>query len=367
MRTVRSSDDLRQALSACSKAVLFFWASWSAPCKHMQQVLETLAKQHPSIAYLQVEAEEVDDVTEQYSVTTVPYFVLLQDGKESDRLEGADIPGLTEKVSKLAAAAVAAAPKAASATPAAAAAPVDVATRIKALLSSSPVVLFMKGNAASPYCGFSRKVVDALTASGVQSFTDVDILKDEELRQALKEYSNWPTYPQLYVDGELVGGCDIVLEMQQTGDLQQLIKEKAPAALQPPKQQQQQSQAPAPAAAAPSPAGLSAQQKQQLEALVQQQPVMLFMKGSPETPRCGFSRKVVDALSSTGVGFGTFDILSDEFVRQGLKQLSNWPTYPQVYVQGELLGGCDIVLEMQAAGELKTNIEEMMHRMQNAD
>lgn len=58
-------------------------------------------------------------------------------------------------------------------------------------------------------------------------------------RQALKEYSNWPTYPQLYVDGELVGGCDIVLEMQQTGDLQQLIKEKAPAALQPPKQQQQ--------------------------------------------------------------------------------------------------------------------------------
>jgi hypothetical protein len=61
-------------------------------------------------------------------------------------------------------------------------------------------------------------------------------------RQALKEYSNWPTYPQLYVDGELVGGCDIVLEMQQTGDLQQLIKEKAPAALQPPKQQQQQPQ-----------------------------------------------------------------------------------------------------------------------------
>jgi glutaredoxin-related protein len=57
---------------------------------------------------------------------------------------------------------------------------------------------------------------------------------------------------------------------------------------------------------------------------------MLFMKGNPETPRCGFSRKVVDALSSTGVGFGTFDILANEFVRQGLKQLSNWPTYPQV-------------------------------------
>jgi len=63
---------------------------------------------------------------------------------------------------------------------------------------------------------------------------------------------------------------------------------------------------------------------------VQQQPVMLFMKGSPDTPRCGFSRKVVEALNSTGVPYGTFDILTDEGVRQGLKQLSNWPTYPQV-------------------------------------
>lgn len=111
-------------------------------------------------------------------------FAPVQDGKESDRLEGADIPALTEKVTKLAAAG-AVAPKAAPAAAPAAAAPVDVTTRIKALLSSSPVVLFMKGNAASPYCGFSRKVVDALTASGVQSFTDVDILKDEELRFVL--------------------------------------------------------------------------------------------------------------------------------------------------------------------------------------
>jgi glutaredoxin-related protein len=100
-------------------------------------------------------------------------------------------------------------------------------------------------------------------------------------------------------------------------------------------------QAPTPTPAAAAPAALTQQQKQQLEALVQQQPVMLFMKGSPETPRCGFSRKVVDALTAAGVGFGTFDILSDEFVRQGLKQISNWPTYPQVGnrgVRGGVLG-----------------------------
>ena len=94
---------------------------------------------------------------------------------------------------------------------------------------------------------------------------------------------------------------------------------------------------------------------------------MLFMKGNPAAPRCGFSRKVAEALSSEGINFGSFDILSDEGVRQGLKLYSQWPTYPQVYVQGELLGGCDIVLEMKQGGELKANVEEMMHRMQKAD
>jgi Grx4 family monothiol glutaredoxin len=81
--------------------------------------------------------------------------------------------------------------------------------------------------------------------------------------------------------------------------------------------------------------------------------VVLFMKGDRDEPRCGFSRKVVEALNDTGVEYSTFDILQDEEVRQGLKTFSNWPTYPQLYAGGELLGGCDIVLEMAAGGELK--------------
>jgi Grx4 family monothiol glutaredoxin len=80
---------------------------------------------------------------------------------------------------------------------------------------------------------------------------------------------------------------------------------------------------------------------------------MLFMKGNPKDPCCGFSRKVVDVLNAEGVKFGSFDVLSDDAVRQGLKEFSNWPTFPQLYVQGELLGGCDIVSEMHQSGELK--------------
>ena len=85
---------------------------------------------------------------------------------------------------------------------------------------------------------------------------------------------------------------------------------------------------------------------------------MLFMKGTPDVPRCGFSSKVVDALKKEGISFGSFDILSDEEVRQGLKTYSNWPTFPQLYYKGELIGGSDIILELYNNGELKSTLSE---------
>jgi len=87
--------------------------------------------------------------------------------------------------------------------------------------------------------------------------------------------------------------------------------------------------------------------------------ILLLPAGSPGEPKCGFSRKVVEALGGAGCSsFGHFDILGDAAVREGLKTYSNWPTYPQLYVSGELVGGCEIVLEMAANGELKTTIDK---------
>ncbi len=99
----------------------------------------------------------------------------------------------------------------------------DVVERIKAEIGSSPVVLFMKGTPDFPQCGFSAQTVAALRALGAQ-FKSVNIFEDPELREALKRYSNWPTYPQLYVKGELVGGCDIALEMYESGELKTLLE-----------------------------------------------------------------------------------------------------------------------------------------------
>lgn len=100
----------------------------------------------------------------------------------------------------------------------------DVNERIKAQLAAQPVVLFMKGTPDFPQCGFSAQTVSALRACGAQ-FHAVNIFEDPELREALKQFSNWPTYPQLYVNGELMGGCDIALEMYHSGELKKLLQE----------------------------------------------------------------------------------------------------------------------------------------------
>ena len=97
--------------------------------------------------------------------------------------------------------------------------------RIKEDIDNNDVVLFMKGSPVFPQCGFSAATVQALTLLGVK-FKGIDVLQDPEIRQGIKDFSQWPTIPQLYVKGEFVGGCDIVREMYETGELSQLLKEK---------------------------------------------------------------------------------------------------------------------------------------------
>jgi Grx4 family monothiol glutaredoxin len=197
-------------------------------------------------------------------------------------------------------------------------------TRLEKLINHAPVMLFMKGTPDAPQCGFSNKIVGLLKQEDIK-FSSFNILADEEVRQGLKEFSNWPTFPQLYIDGKLVGGLDIVKELAEQGELKGMVPE-------------QKKEAPL---------------NDRLAALINKEPIMVFIKGSPAAPVCGFSKKLVGIFQDEGIKFGSFDILSDEEVRQGLKTFSNWPTYPQVYAKGKLVGGLDIVKELQEQGELK--------------
>ena len=99
------------------------------------------------------------------------------------------------------------------------------------------------------------------------------------------------------------------------------------------------------------------QTKDKIQKLIDESSVMVFMKGTKLMPQCGFSNNVVQILNSLGIEFNTYDVLSDFEVREGIKEYSNWPTIPQVYLKGEFLGGSDILIEMYNSGELKEKIE----------
>jgi monothiol glutaredoxin len=99
----------------------------------------------------------------------------------------------------------------------------DAQARIKTLVESNKIMVFMKGNKLMPQCGFSNNVVQILNTLGVP-FETIDVLADQDIRQGIKEFSNWPTIPQVYVNGEFLGGSDILLELYQKGELQQLVE-----------------------------------------------------------------------------------------------------------------------------------------------
>ncbi|XP_020791423.1 glutaredoxin 3 isoform X1 [Boleophthalmus pectinirostris] len=296
--------------------VVHFQAAWAPQCAQMNDVMAVLAAQHAGSTFVRLEAEAVPEVSEKYEISSVPTFVFFRGGQRVDRLDGANAPELTKKVQKL------------SVTGGSAAAepgPVDLNARLKKLINSAPCMLFMKGAPQEPRCGFSRQIVAILKEHDIQ-FASFDILSDEEVRQGLKTYSNWPTYPQLYVNGELIGGLDIVKELAESGEL-----------------------------ASTCPKAVSLEHR--LKTIINQSPVMLFMKGNKEGAKCGFSRQILEILNEVAIDYDTFDILQDEEVRQGLKTYSNWPTYPQLYVKGELIGGLDIVKELKENGELKSVLQ----------
>ncbi|XP_061334672.1 glutaredoxin-3 [Pezoporus flaviventris] len=310
-----SAEQLQRLLQQKERSlvVVHFWAPWAPQCAQMNDVMAALAKEHTQVVFVKLEAEAVPEVSEKYGISSVPTFLFFKNSQKVDRLDGAHAPELTKRVQRHASSSSLSAGSNDSVKE-------DLNVRLKKLINAAPCMLFMKGTPKEPRCGFSKQMVEILDKHGI-SFSSFDIFSDEEVRQGLKTYSNWPTYPQLYVSGELIGGLDIVKELEASGELDTVC----------PKAEKLESR---------------------LKALINKAPVMLFMKGSKQVAKCGFSKQIVEIMNNTGVDYETFDILEDEEVRQGLKTYSNWPTYPQLYVKGELVGGLDIIKELKETGEL---------------
>ncbi|KAK9681951.1 hypothetical protein RND81_10G039400 [Saponaria officinalis] len=212
----------------------------------------------------------------------------------------------------------------------------DLNEELKQLINSKPIMLFMKGNPEEPKCGFNLEVIDILKKEKVP-FGTFDILTNQKVRKGLNKFSNWPTYPQLYLKGELLGGCDIITDMHTNGQLKDVFRDFGIETTDSIKGSTGNGNGDI-----SSSTGLSSSFTSRLVSLIAFSPVMLFMKGEPEQPKCGFSRKVVEILQQEKVSFKSFDILTDDEVRQGLKVYSNWFSYPQLYTDNEFIGGSDI-------------------------
>jgi len=306
--------------AAGNLVVVHFAASWADQCKQMGEVANELSKDpnYNDVIFITVDAESLAEISYEYEIVAAPTFVFIKGEKTVDRLDGANAAELTAKVAKYSSKSISDMNKPSTKQ--------NLNERIKGIINSAMVMLFMKGNPETPRCGFSRQTVTILNEQGFK-YSTFDILEDDDIRQGLKAFSEWPTYPQLYVKGEFIGGLDVIKEMVESGEIKDVI---------------------------PTVEDLNTR----LKKIINQSPVVLFMKGNPSTPKCGFSKTTIGILNETGVPYTTFDILSDDEVRQGLKTFSNWPTYPQLYVKGELMGGLDVIKEMKESGELESVLKE---------
>lgn len=323
---------LKKLRATGAKIALFFWAEWHEPSNeggHLQESFQLLSKKYASkgILFFRVEAEAVPDVSEAFEISVVPTYLIFNGMTEMGRLKGINPTEVINLIKKLADA------------PAVDAVDLDalLTTRLESLINTAPVMLFMKGNPDNPKCKFSRQVVDLLATENIP-YHHFDILTDDEIRSGLKTHSDWPTYPQIYVNGVLCGGLDILKAMKEEGPLieQMGIQELIPLRKE------------------------EVSIEERCIQLTTMATIMLFMKGSPDQPKCGFSRTIVGYLRDENIEFQHFDILEDENIRAGLKKFSDWPTYPQLYVKGTFVGGLDIIKEMKEESSLKEQFDAMI-------
>ncbi|XP_052867630.1 glutaredoxin 3 isoform X1 [Anopheles cruzii] len=216
---VTSEEQYKQLIgSAAAVSVVLFSAEWAEQCKQISDVMNELAKQpeFKTTQFLDVPAEDLSELSMHHQVDSVPTVLFFRAGTAIDRIDGVDVGTLATKARKYAGTS-APIPNSTSNSSS-----VSLEERLKGLINQSKVMIFMKGDRHTPRCGFSKQLIAIVNETGVE-YDTFDILSDETVRQGLKTFSNWPTYPQVYVSGELIGGLDIIKELLEGGELKETL------------------------------------------------------------------------------------------------------------------------------------------------
>lgn len=201
-------------------SVVHFYAPWAQQCEQINDVLEEMTKldEYKEAKFAKVVAEDLPEISNKCEITAVPTVLLYKNDSIIDRIDGANAPAIAEKVQSHLSSSDSASielprPKE------------QLESKLKRLVNQSSCMLFMKGNPSNPRCGFSRTIISILDGFKTD-YETFDILEDNEVREGLKKFSDWPTYPQLYLNGELLGGLDIVKEMSDSGELETMLPKK---------------------------------------------------------------------------------------------------------------------------------------------
>lgn len=256
---ITSNEHFEQFLQQHSNAkiALNFWASFAPPSIQMNAVFAELSNRHSTTHFLQIDAEQLEDISETFDVNAVPFFVILSGKEVVSRISGANPGELKASLERYCSPSSTTIPPPLESTPVSSSSkknhtasnntdstaregegvgkPGDgqqqqgegeesLDARLKKLVSAAPVMLFMKGTPSAPQCGFSRTLVGLLREESVK-YGFFNILADDQVRQGLKEFSDWPTFPQVYVGGEFIGGLDVVREMIENGEMKEVLEE----------------------------------------------------------------------------------------------------------------------------------------------
>jgi Grx4 family monothiol glutaredoxin len=355
--------------------VLLCGASWDESSTQggaMDALLLVLQSQHSALRFarIDVDTDATCALTEQLGLTLVPTTLFIREKGEVERVEGPSVEAITRRVealSKVSTATGAALPSPSALPPSI----VALRARVTTLVSAYPVMLFIKGTPSEPRCKFSRRLLEIMGEAGI-AYGSFDVLSDESVRQGLKDLSQWPTYPQVFVHGKLVGGIDIVQELKESGEfattfppptLKPILPSTAPpaapaaaAGLVPAAASSSASASASSPASAPPPtdpaaAFVDAAAQARTLVIIRSSPLVLFMKGTPDAPACGFSERAVGLLRGAGLPhFKAIDVLSDPGVRGAVKALFDWPTFPMCVANGVFVGGVEVLSGMVEQG-----------------
>ncbi|XP_030376765.1 glutaredoxin 3 [Scaptodrosophila lebanonensis] len=211
--TVANAEEYQKYISDDKTTVALFAAEWAEQCIQVKDVLEELAKLlGDKLQFVTLNAEQFPEISMKHQIDAVPTVIFFRSGSAIDRVEGVNIAEITNKSKKLA-----------ENASRAAATGQTLEDRLKALINTAPLMIFMKGDRNAPRCGFSKQLIGIVNETKLP-YETFDILTDEEVRQGLKTYSDWPTYPQVYVKGELIGGLDIIKELLANNELESTLK-----------------------------------------------------------------------------------------------------------------------------------------------